>query len=64
MKKDSALLVSGLVFGLVAIIHLLRFLFKTEIIIGGYALSMEVSLVAFVVAGALSIWMFIAKSGS
>jgi hypothetical protein len=61
MKKDRALFVAGLIFALIAIIHLLRFLFKTEIMVGGHVISMELSLVGFVIAGLLSIWMFMAK---
>lgn len=60
--KNKALFISGIIFAIVAIAHLLRFLFKMEVVIGGYIVPMELSLVAFVVAGLLSIWMFIARS--
>ncbi len=61
MKKDTALVVSGFIFAIVALAHVVRFFLKTEIIISGHVLSMEASLIAFVIAGLLSIWMFMAS---
>ena len=62
MKKNSALVVAGVIFTLVALAHLARYFHKTEIIVSGHVLSLEVSLVAFVVSGLLAIWMFMAKA--
>lgn len=61
MKKDKALLVAGLIFAIVAIAHLVRYFYKAEVIISGIIIPMEVSLVAFVVATVLSLWMFKAR---
>jgi hypothetical protein len=58
LKKDRALLVAGLIFAFIAIIHLLRLFFETEVVISGYTLPMWPSLVAVIVASLLSIWMF------
>lgn len=61
MNKDRALFVAGIVFALVAIIHLLRYFYKVEILVGGHIISMEVSLIGFAVAALLSVWMFKAR---
>jgi len=59
--KNKALFVAGVIFLIVAIAHLLRYYFKTEMIIGSYVFPMDMSLVGFVVAGLLAIWMFMAR---
>jgi hypothetical protein len=53
MKPASLLAV--LVFSLVAVGHLLRLLFRAEILVGGVAIPMWVSVVGLFVAGALAI---------
>ncbi len=61
MKKNSALIVSGFLFLLVAIAHLLRFILHIEITVSGHMIPMQVSLFGFVITFALSIWMFAAS---
>lgn len=61
MKKNLALLVSGVVFAIVAIAHLLRIYWGTEIMVSGNVLPMSVSYVGFVVALGLSLWMFVVR---
>ncbi|MDX1900682.1 MAG: hypothetical protein SFW66_01595 [Gammaproteobacteria bacterium] len=56
----SALYVAGIVFALVAILHLVRWVKKAEILVNGKPIPMWVSQVGFVVALLLSIWMFMA----
>lgn len=56
--KDIALQVAGVIFFLVAIVHLLRVMLKVEVIIGGYVFPMWFSILGFIVALALSLWMF------
>lgn len=61
MSKNIALKVSGIVFAIVAVMHLLRIIFNSEIIISGYVVSMQFSIVGAIVALCLSIWMFMAS---
>ncbi|KTD18556.1 Uncharacterised protein [Legionella lansingensis] len=61
MNKNIPLMVAGFVFALVAIAHLLRIIFKWEIVASGYVLPMNVSYIGFVVTVLLSLWMFLAS---
>ena len=56
MKLASLLAV--LVFSLVAVTHLLRLVFQTEILVGGATVPMSASVVGFLVTGglALALW--------
>jgi len=62
MQKNRALAVAGIIFAFIAIMHLLRFLFKTAIIVGGQVISMKMSLAGLVISALLSIWMFMARN--
>ncbi len=57
-NKSLALKVAGAIFLVVAIMHLLRLLFKVQIAVAGTNVSLSLSLAAFVVALLLAIWMF------
>ncbi len=57
-NKNLALKTAGTVFLVVAVMHLLRLLFKVQIDVAGTNVSLSLSLVAFVVALILAIWMF------
>lgn len=61
MNKNFALTVAGIVFTIVAIVHLLRLLFSWEILIGGYVIPMWFSILGLIIAAILAIWMFIAR---
>jgi hypothetical protein len=56
--NKAPLVVAGIVFALVAILHLLRIIYQVEIIAAGTPISMTVSYVGFVIAALLSLWMF------
>ena len=56
--KDTYKLVSGIVFGVVAILQLVRAISEWPVQIGPYAIPVAFSWVAFVVAGALCVWAF------
>lgn len=58
MRKNLPLLVAGFLFSIVAILHLLRYLFKIQINAGGYNVPMELSIYGFVVTLLLAFWMF------
>jgi len=51
-------LLAAIVFSLVAIAHLLRIVFRVEIIIGGVAIPIWVSILATVIPGALAVALF------
>ena len=55
-----ALYTAAAVFALVAALHVARYLADTEIIIGGAAVPVFVSLPAGLAAAALAVWMIIA----
>lgn len=60
MNKNLALGIACFVFGLVALIHLLRIFMQFEIIASGYMIPMGASYVGFFVALSLCVWMYAA----
>ena len=61
MKKNGALLLAGLFFAVVSLVHLLRLIFSIEIIVAGYAMPQWVSVVGLVISLLLCILMFMAR---
>lgn len=61
MNKNMALLIAGIVFSIVSLLHLLRLLFAVEIIMGGYMIPMWVSWLGLVVTFILALIMFAAR---
>ena len=59
--KNMALRVAGAVFLLVAIMHLLRLLLKVQVSVGDINVRLSLSLIGFVAALLLAIWMFTAS---
>jgi hypothetical protein len=53
MKPASR--ISALVFSLVAIVHLLRFIFQVEVLVGGATIPMWASVAGLIVAGSLAV---------
>jgi len=58
------LAVASVIFFLVAIAHITRYLSKTELIIGSFPVPVIWSLPAAVVSGLLAVWMFRSMRGS
>ena len=58
--QKMALITSGVVFGLLAISHAVRWLFPVEILVDGNVLPFITSLSSGIILALLSIWMFIA----
>ena len=56
--RDTYRLVSGIVFGIVGLIQLVRAFNEWPVQIGPFAVPVAFSWVAFVVAGALCVWAF------
>lgn len=60
--KNSALVIAGIIFTLVALLHVLRYAMGWEIMIASYAVPMQASLIGAVISILLALWMFIAAS--
>lgn len=56
--KRLPLVVAGIIFSIVAIMHLIRIVYHWQILIAGYVIPVSVSVIALVVAIVLAIWMF------
>ncbi len=64
MSKRAPLIVSGVVFSLVALIHLLRLIYQWDVIVAGQAVPMSLSVAGLIVAVILALWMFRAANKS
>jgi hypothetical protein len=60
MDKRAPLITAGVLFSLIAFIHLLRYLYRWEVSIAGQTIPMSVSIVALIVGTILALWMFYA----
>lgn len=56
--KNIALGVSAVVFLLVAIMHLIRLVFKIPVMFGSVLFPQWVSIIGFILTFSLSMWMF------
>ena len=56
--KNSALVVGGIIFSLVALLHLIRLIYQWKIIIAGYVVPISFSVIGFVITIILALWMF------
>lgn len=50
--------VSGTVFGLMSLAQLIRLLIRPDILVAGYTMPLWPSVLAFVILGGLSLWMW------
>lgn len=50
--------VAGTIFGIVSLAHVWRLVTHAEVLIAGYSIPNGVSVIAFLVAGGLSVWMW------
>ena len=55
--KNFALKIAGTIFFLISILHLLRLVFKIEVIIGGYIVPFYLSAAGFIATFLLGWWM-------
>lgn len=58
MSIQQYLLISGVLFALVSIAHLLRVVFGLSVYVDATAVPMAVSWIGFIVPGALAFWAF------
>jgi len=59
--KETALLVAGIIFLMVSIMHLARLIFRVEVRAGRFILPLWISVFGFIIALLLSLWMFKAR---
>ena len=57
-SQITGLRVAGAVFGLLTLAQLLRLIFRPEILVAGHMLPLWPSLLAVVILGGLSVWMW------
>lgn len=57
-SPKCALIFAGILFGIVALVHLYRINYFFPVIIGTVVVAPVVSIIAFIVFGLISIWMF------
>ena len=55
----SYIAISAIIFGLVAIVHLVRIVQGWQVQLGDIGVAMSVSWIALVVSGALGVWGFV-----
>jgi hypothetical protein len=58
MKNKTYFLVTGVIFGLVSLLHLIRLVFWLPVQIGPWNVSFRISAIAFILAAALSFMGF------
>jgi hypothetical protein len=58
LKKKQASLVAAIVFWLIAVAQMLRVLFRIQVTAGGVDIPLWLSVLAFVVLGALGLWLW------
>jgi len=56
--RSRADIIAGILFGVIAIIHLARLLCPFDVVIANYHVPMWVSIIGFLVPGLLSAWLF------
>jgi hypothetical protein len=56
MNRETFCIVAGVIFAVVALLHLLRIYMDWPVVIGDWSAPLWVSWIALVVAGILAIW--------
>ena len=59
----AALRVAGTIFGIVSLAHVWRLVTRAEVLVAGYSIPFWVSVIAVLVAGGLSVWMWRVSAG-
>jgi len=60
LNKNNALITAGVIFAIVAVLHLSRLATKFQVVVGGYEIPIWANVGGSLVAGLLAIWMFAA----
>lgn len=61
MNKNTALLVAGIIFTIVALVHLLRIYTHFDLIVAGEAIPIWANMIGFAISIVLAVWMFKAR---
>ncbi len=62
-SQITGLRVAGAVFGLMSLVQLIRLVIRPEVLVAGIPVPLWPSVLAFVVLGSLSIWMWMLARG-
>jgi hypothetical protein len=62
MDQNCALLVAGIVFGLIAVIHIFRLTYQFDVIIAGKKIPLWANVIGLIIAVALCAWMLMART--
>ena len=57
-SQVTGLRVASVVFGLMAVAQLVRLVIRPEVLVSGYSMPLWPSVLAFVILGGLSLWMW------
>jgi len=57
-SKIIGLSVASIIFGLISLAQLLRLVIQPEVLVAGYQMPLWPSVIAFVIFGGLSIWLW------
>jgi len=60
MSKNIALIIAGVIFLIVSILHLIRLVMKLRVTIGQTEVPMNMSIIGFIAGLIFSVWMFMA----
>jgi len=58
MQEHAVLITALIIFSIVAFMHLLRLIFKVQVIIGGKIIPYWVSLLGVIIPLSMAIWIF------
>ena len=58
MTEKLYLIISGVIFALIGLFHLLRIMFQWPAIVGAWTVPFTISLMAIIVAAVLTFWAF------
>jgi membrane associated rhomboid family serine protease len=60
VSKNNALIVAGVIFAIVTVMHLFRVAAKFQVVVAGCEIPIWANIGGFVIAGLLAVWMFAA----
>jgi hypothetical protein len=58
MNRKTPLIIAGIIFTIVSVLHLLRIVYHIEVMFGGSILPMWISYIGFPITLLLAMWMF------
>ncbi len=58
MSEKLYLTISGVIFAIIALLHLLRILFQWPAMVGVWSVPLVISVMAVIIAGILTFWAF------